>query len=48
MTRIAIFFSNLFSPTILKNNIVATTLYTISQKLVEFKNKMELTLNNDI
>lgn len=48
MTRIEIFFSNLFPKLILRKKLVATVLYVISKHVTNFKTKMDLTLNTDI
>lgn len=48
ITKVEIYFSQLFSKVILKNSIVATILYTVLKKIIVFKTKMENTLNNDI
>lgn len=48
LTKIEIFFSNLFPKNTLKNKIVSTILYDISQKLKTFKSKIDATLNTDI
>lgn len=46
--KIEIYFSKLFSNVILKNKIVSTILYTISQQIKEFDEKIKLTINEDI
>jgi hypothetical protein len=48
MNKIEIFFSKLFANYILKNEIVATILYVVSKNMVEFKTKIDKTLNTDI
>ena len=48
ITKIEIFFSNLFSPIILKNKIVATVLYKLSLQIKEINNKIDLIINDDI
>jgi len=47
-SRINIFFSKLFSPVILKNEIVSTVLYVVGVKIAKIKNTIDITLNNDI
>lgn len=46
--KIEIYFSKLFSNVILKNKIVSTILYNISQQIKEFDEKIKLTINEDI
>lgn len=46
--KIEIYFSKLFSNVILKNKIVCTILYTLSQQLKEFDIKIKNTINEDI
>ena len=46
--KIEIYFSKLFSNVILKNKIVSTILYIISQQIKEFDEKIKLTINEDI
>ena len=48
MEKIQIFFAKLFANKILENEVVATVVYVISQKLVEFKTKINNTININI
>ena len=47
-SKTEIFFSNMFSIMILKNEIVATILYVIGYKASKFKEDFDKKLNTDI
>lgn len=47
-TKIEIYFSKMFATIILKNQIVATILFIVKEKLKNFKITIDNTLNNDI
>lgn len=47
-SKIAIFISNLFSSRILENEIVTTILYNFTIIAEKAKQKLDITVNNDI
>ena len=47
-TKTTTFFYKLFSKKIFENEVVATTLFVISNELEKFKTKMDNIINNDI
>lgn len=47
-SKIAIFFSKLFSTLILKNELVSTVLYSIVLQLEAFKEQLDADTNEDI
>lgn len=48
ITKIEIYFSKLFANVILKNKIVSTVLYNVSQQIKEFNRKLDIVTNEDI